>query len=136
MDNFSEMKDLNATSRINEAGNAVTRIGMLWHDANMVASDGDLKKWNAKLERVWSELSGDAGEKQKVEFKQINIELRDLRINYSWNNLPPTQRPNFLTKLRNLQYTKLMEKDEFLRKLQNTQGKGTLYKDEFEDDFE
>lgn len=141
------LTSVGATSRINEAGNAVTRIGMLWHDANMVAAEGDLKRWNAKLERVWSELSGDCQDTedadgnvvenpQKKQFNQINAELKELKINYPFNNVPPGKRPNFLTKLRDLQYEKLMEKDEFLRVLQNKQGKGTLYRDEFEDDFE
>ena len=137
---------MSGLSKINEAGNQVLRIGSLWNLANEAATSGKLSKWNAILERIWSELSADADkthddsdDKKKTpteKFNEINIELNKLQINFPFSSLAKSKRPRFFNKILDAQYKALMEKDAFLRALQNAQGKGTLYKDEFEDDFE
>lgn len=129
------MNNEQTISRINEAGNQVLRIGNLWNQANNYAIQGNFPRCNAIMERIWSELSGDATSDQIKEREEIEKKLKALKINLSLSDFTKKQK-HLILKLRDLQYKALMEKDFFLRNLQNSQGKGTLYKDEFEDDFE
>lgn len=97
------------TSKYNSAIAILYRIDELWKDCHRHARNGELKKWNWDLDRVWCELVDDADEENKKEFKKHMLNVSKVLSN-----------PNAL-------YQALLEKEIFLRKLQNTQGKGNKY---------
>ncbi len=100
-------------SKFNEAGYCLSRLNELWQVCERFRTNGEMIKWNFKLDGVWIELTGDAKEDDIKGMKNINSEIVGL-INKNNINL----------------YQALMFKALFLKKLQNKQGKGTAYSDE------
>lgn len=135
---MQELQDISdiKISKLNEAGNQLNRINILWQQANDFAIQGSLPGWNAVLSRVWSELSGDAQPEQVKDNKKMDEALVKLGIYSAILSLPKSRKLSFTPKLLDLQTTLLKKKDMFLRNLQNTQGKGVAYKNMEEDDFE
>ena len=117
-------------SKINSAGLINLRMSKLWDNANNNAVKGNYDKWNAYLDRIWLELSGDADDKDISKFfeltfafpKSIPEKAKGFQVVTQEKKLNLTQ-----------QYLALMKKEMFLRKLMNKQGKGTAYIEESDD---
>jgi len=104
-------------SKYNSAMSQIYRLDAIWQKALIYMMNGKLMNWNWTLDCIWSELCGDALDK-------------DIKEYYSFHKLIVENRRT------NRLYLVLQQKDLFLRKLQNTQGKGTLYRDASEEDIE
>jgi len=130
--NDPEVTDELKLSKINSAGLINLRMSKLWDNANNNAVKGNYGKWNAYLDRIWLELSGDASEEEIDMFFRISLTIpkENVKETTGFEKISSAKRLS-ITK----QYLALMKKEMFLRKLMNKQGKGTAYISE-EDDWE
>ena len=122
-------------SKYNSAALINLRITNLWEDANRHSRECKFSSWNADLDRIWCELSGDATIEHKKDMKKYNklISLAS-PIRNLISGVGFAQETKQEIKKRNIQYKLLINKELFLRKLMNQQGKGTAYEDD--DGFE
>jgi hypothetical protein len=102
-------------SKYNSAIAQLYRLDQLWQKAHMFALNGDLIKLNWVLDRVWCELSADAGDENKKKFRSFIFKIADA------------------SSKKEILYHILMEKEEFIRNVQNKQGKGTAYAESIEE---
>ena|SRR3989304_6224050 len=115
------------------------RLDGLWKEVNSHSRAGLFSKWNADLDRIWSELARDIKENdykaKKEEFDKFDEELAKIG-KFEDNAADQFEKP---TKdqidNRSKQYKRLMEKDLFLKRLENYLGKGTAWDDKEDDDF-
>ena len=117
-------------SKINSGGLINLRMHELWQKAHEFAVKGNYPKWNAYLDRIWMELSGDAKQEDEKAFFDIALGLPEQRIIERDSFEKPTIEERLI---RAKQYMALLKKETFLRRLQNEQGKGTAYAEEEED---
>ena len=61
------------TSKLNSGSLNNLRLHNLWEDCNRFAPLGKFPQWNATLDRVWEELSGDVKENDKTHTKFRNL---------------------------------------------------------------
>jgi len=116
MDDKFDAKAL--TSEYNEAGYQIARLNNLWSLCNTHARNGQLEKYKWDLDRIWIELSSDAQQKNKdYYFKGIKM----------LNNMISKSR------IPQLLYKFLQEKEIFLKQLQEDVGKGSKKKEGYED---
>ena len=106
-------------SKFNSSIAILIRLDNLWKLSHSFVLRGDLIMWNWVLDRVFSELSADAKDKDFETFNGLSKKVETIDK----------------IKEKNQLYTALFEKELFLRKLQNKQGKGETY-DEEDDDFD
>jgi len=126
---FSKVSKINAAALINLI------LADLWKDSYRHSRMADLSKWNADLNCIWTELSGDVDPDSDEEknFMKIDGDLAgtgSLQIKKStgFKPLTPEEMKNVAQ-----QYKLLMQKATFLKRLQNKQGKGTAYYDDSDD---
>lgn len=124
-------------SRINSAGLTNITLENLWRDCYSAIAQGDLEKWNRKLDAIWIVLGGDVKEGDNDDKAMKDIDL-NIYANGSLNN----KRIGFTKSSKNssliiaTQYIWLKKKSLFLKRLQNRQGKGTAYASEDDDDID
>jgi len=119
-------------SKYNSAIAQLYRLDALWQDAHRHARQINYSAWNEDLDRIWEELSADAGVENKKVKDKIN---KELSLIFIYSNLMrlKTKKPQLYSKILLTQKKVLMKKEEFLRVLQNQQGKGTAYEESIED---
>jgi len=134
---MNEEGDEEKLSRINAAGIINITLENLWRDTYSAMADGNLVKWNRKLDAIWVMLGGDV---KKDSPDDVNMKKIDMNI-YKTGGL--SHKPEGFGKIGSaeatniaLQYLYLKEKGLFLRRLQNKQGKGTAYSNEDDSDFD
>ena len=122
-------------SKINAAGLINLIIADLWRDSYRHSRKGDLSNWNADLNCLWIEFSGDVveGDTNDEEYKKIEKGLMELgpisrQSSVGFKEITKEDKVNFAK-----QYNLLLKKAIFLKRLQNKQGKGTAYRDESDD---
>lgn len=124
-------------SRINAAGLTNITLENLWRDCYLAMAQGDLVKWNRKLDAIWVVLGGDCHEGDDDDLMMKKIDLA-IYSNGSLNN----KRIGFSKEAKTspltiaTQYLWLKKKSLFLKRLQNKQGKGTAYVNEDDDDID
>lgn len=124
-------------SKINAAGLTNITLENLWRDCYSAMAQGDLTKWNRKLDAIWVVLGGDCteGDKDDLEIQKLDSAI------YNTGSLS-TKRIGFTKSTKTspvntaMQYILLKKKSLFLKRLQNSQGKGTAYKSEDDDDID
>jgi len=129
-------QDEKKLSRINSAGLTNITLENLWRDCYSAMAEGNLTKWNRKLDAIWTNLGGDCKEDGDEE-KLINKLDKDI---YNLGSLI-NNKQGFSKELKNKplntakQYLLLKKKALFLKRLQNKQGKGTSYASDDDDDM-
>ena len=124
-------------SRINSAGLTNITLENLWRECYSAMAEGNLVKWNRKLDAIWTNLGGDCKENGVEEKK---IEELDKKI-YECGSLS-NKKVGFSKESVNIplntakQYLLLKKKALYLKRLQNKQGKGTAYTFDDEDDID
>ena len=136
-------KDLNQDideekmSRINAAGLINITLENLWKDCYNSMSDGNLVRWNRKLDAIWVLLGGDVKQNSKEELKIKKIDEKIYGTGSMNHKKTGFKKSNVDESIiTSLQYIYLKEKSLFLRRLQNSQGKGTAYVSDDDDDFD
>ena len=127
----SDEQEVMKLSKFNSGGLMNIRLHNLWVEVNKSSISGKYSKWNLYLDRVWSELSGDASKDDKEKLFKITLEL-PISLSIIKKGFGVDTKEDIEKK--SLQYVVLQRKEEFLRKLMNKQGKGTAYDEE--DDWE
>jgi hypothetical protein len=130
-------EEVSAQSKLNAAGLINSTLENLWSDCYSSMANGNLVKWNRKLDAIWNILGGDCkeGDKDDEKMEEINLKIyKTGTLNHKKTGFEGI-RPEEATKMA-LQYLLLNKKSLFLRRLQNKQGKGTAYISEDEDDFD
>ena len=124
-------------SRINAAGIINITLENLWRDIFLAMSDGNLIKWDRKLDAIWSILGGDVeeGDSKDKEMDKLNLQIyKTGSLSHKKIGFQKLDKDVYSTIA--LQYLLLKKKNLFLRRLQNKQGKGTAYKSDDDDDFD
>jgi len=131
-------EEADKTSKFNSAQAELQRIDSLWQKVHTAAQLSRFLTWNALLDRIWSELSGDLkeGAEEEHNFYRLTENLsRNGRLSdgETLGFKSPYQKDKD-TVMKQKEW--LMKKEIFLRRLQNKVGKGTAYIDEFQDNIE
>lgn len=124
-------------SRINAAGLINITLENLWKDCYNAMADGNLVRWNRKLDAIWTNLGGDVKEGEAADKKMEEIDSKIYKtgsLNHKKTGFQKADENE--STIMSLQYLHLKEKALFLRRLQNKQGKGTAYTSEDDDDFD
>jgi len=134
---MDESAEEDRISKINAAGIINITIENLWKDCYSAMAQGDLVRWNRKLDAIWLILGGDVVESDENDklFHKIDLEV------HTTGNL--RHKPEGFARLSSdihsviaKQYLLLRKKSLFLRRLQNQQGKGTSYINPDDSDFD
>jgi len=130
---------IDKTSKINAAALINLILADLWRNCYRHAANGAYSKWNAELNNIWTELSGDVdeetdeGKKSQLVFDTIDMDLAKAGslIKKSATGFQEVSNEDKISSAK--QYRILLKKAIFLKRLQNKQGKGTAYRDGSED---
>jgi len=130
---------LDKTSKINAAALINLILADLWRNCYRHAANGAYSKWNAELNNIWTELSGDVdeeiteGKETQRKFEDIDMELARAGslVKKSATGFQEVSSDEKISSAK--QYRTLLKKAIFLKRLQNKQGKGTAYRDGSED---
>lgn len=116
-------------SKINSASFINMRLHDLQNKAHIAGINGNYKKWNLILDRLWLELVGDVKPEDEEEFFKICNQFEDIGNEKNGFEKYSKEEIQKLTK----QYNVLLKKQSFLQRLINKQGKGTAYRDAADD---
>jgi len=124
-------------SRINAAGIINITLENLWKDCYNAMAEGNLVRWNRKLDAIWTNLGGDVKDGSPEDTKMNDIDTKIYNtgsLNHKKTGFKKAGSDESTT--MSLQYLHLKKKALFLRRLQNKQGKGTAYASDDDDDFD
>ena len=134
---INEDGDEEKLSRINAAGIINITLENLWRDSYSAMAEGNLLKWNRKLDDIWVMLGGDVKKDSEddKEMKKIDMLIyKTGSLSHKKEGFGKIDSKEATT--ISLQYLYLKDKGLFLRRLQNKQGKGTAYSNEDDSDFD
>jgi len=135
--NYTQEIDEEKMSRINSAGIINITLENLWRDCYSAMANGDLVRWNRKLDAIWAILGGDTQKNSSEDKEMCTIDLTIYKTGNLNHKKTGFQKPDENeSKKMALQYILLKNKSLFLRRLQNSQGKGTAYANADYDDFD
>ena len=112
-------------SKYNEAGLQILRLDEMWKKCERHVENGQLDKWNWKLDSIWRELYPDVFRAFSNKVAQSIIKKNML-----------LRRLGFFEDNKNKRYDFLSQRHEYLKWLQDNVGKGGTYSDGTEVGFE